>query len=94
MLDGAADGTPPLGSREALARWADVCGREFLALRRRVEHGRKTFLNEYGATNEAEFFAVATEFFFDRPTAMRQHELALYELLRDFYGQDPAERVG
>lgn len=92
MLDGVADGTPPLPDRAALRRWAEVCEREFTALRERAAHGRPTFLDEYGATNEAEFFAVATEFFFDKPAAMQHHEPELYALLRDFYNQDPARR--
>jgi len=92
MQDGAADGTPPLATRQEMARWVEVCEKEFLELRRSVKRGRKTFLNEYGATNEAEFFAVATEFFFDRPRAMQQREPALYGVLRAFYQQDPAAR--
>ena len=49
-------------------------------------------LQPYGATNPAEFFAVATEAFFDVPGALVQHEPALYALLRDFYVQDPVAR--
>jgi Mlc titration factor MtfA (ptsG expression regulator) len=94
MLDGAADGTPPLANRAEIARWVDVCGAAFNALRARVERGEPSFLDVYGATNEAEFFAVATEYFFDRPVEMRDHEPDLYALLRDFYGQDPAARSG
>jgi Mlc titration factor MtfA (ptsG expression regulator) len=92
MLDGAADGTPILESREAMNRWVDVCSNEFNSLRERVHKGKKTFLDAYGATNEAEFFAVATEFFFDKPVRMEEEEAELFDLLRDFYGQDPAER--
>lgn len=92
MLDGAADGTPPRASRAELKRWADVCSRAFLELRERVAAGKATFLDGYGATNEAEFFAVATEFFFDRPVATLQREPELYAVLRDFYQQDPASR--
>jgi Mlc titration factor MtfA (ptsG expression regulator) len=92
MQDGAADGTPPRETREELRRWAEVCGKAFLNLRDRVSRGKSTFLDQYGATNEAEFFAVATEFFFDKPMAMQRHEPDLYGLLRDFYGQDPATR--
>lgn len=92
MLDGAADGTPPLGSREAMHRWIEICDREFKQLRSRVGKGQRTFLDAYGATNEAEFFAVATEYFFDAPREMEKHEAELYALLRDFYQQDPAER--
>ncbi|HJO22780.1 MAG: zinc-dependent peptidase [Myxococcota bacterium] len=93
MLDGSVDGTPPLGSREEIRRWAEVCEREFNDLRSRVTRGKATFLDQYGATNEAEFFAVATEFFFDKPSAMKRHEPELYELLQNFYAQDTAARA-
>ena len=93
MLDGAADGTPILIDRDRLAEWVAVCSREFLRLRRLAETGQKTFLDAYGATNEAEFFAVATEEFFDRPLALQQHAPDLYDVLRAYYNQDPAERV-
>lgn len=93
MLDGAADGTPPLGSREQTERWARVCAAAFEGLRARLAKGQKTFLDAYGATNEAEFFAVATEFFFDRPEQMSEREPDLYDVMRDFYRQDPAERA-
>jgi Mlc titration factor MtfA (ptsG expression regulator) len=92
MLDGDADGTPPLASRAERARWHEVCERAFLALRERAAHGRRSFIDDYGATNEAEFFAVATESFFDRPEELERAEPALYALLRDFYRQDPAAR--
>jgi Mlc titration factor MtfA (ptsG expression regulator) len=50
-------------------------------------------LDRYGATNEAEFFAVATESFFEKPLQMEKRHPELYGLLRDYYGQDPAERL-
>ena len=92
-LDGAADGTPPIASKEQFAEWVIVCSREFLRLRRITEKGHKTFLNSYGATNEAEFFAVATEEFFDRPVALKEHSPDLYRVLSSYYNQDPAGRV-
>ena len=70
-----------------------VCSREFLRLRRLTEKGHKTFLDAYGATNEAEFFAVATEEFFDRPRALQKHSPDLYRVLSAYYRQDPAARV-
>jgi Mlc titration factor MtfA (ptsG expression regulator) len=91
MLDGAANGTPPLDSRARYQTWARVCEKEFLRLRAETEKGKHTFLDAYGATNEAEFFAVITEEFFDRPLALRQHHRELYDLLKDFYRQDPAQ---
>ncbi len=93
MLDGLADGTPPLHGREEIRRWAEVCSREYLALRDRVAQGKPGLLDAYGATNEAEFFAVATEEFFDRPVALRTRHPELYEVLQGFYRQDPAARI-
>lgn len=90
MLDGHADGTPPLATREQRTRWHDVCERAFLDLRTRSEHGTPTFLDTYGAVDEAEFFAVATEHFFEQPRALRAADPALYEVLSAFYRQDPA----
>jgi len=93
MLDGAADGTPPLADSDQFAEWVAVCTREFLRLRALAGKGHKTFLDAYGATNEAEFFAVATEEFFDRPVALNAHAPDLYHVLSSYYRQDPAERV-
>ncbi|MEZ4650236.1 MAG: zinc-dependent peptidase [Candidatus Eisenbacteria bacterium] len=90
QADGTSDGTPNLGHRHSrYVAWANVLGHEFLELRRDLAEGRRTWLNAYGATNEAEFFAVATEFFFERPIAMRQKEPELYAELKSFYGLDP-----
>ena len=93
MLDGAADGTPPLADRDQLDEWVAVCSHEFLRLRKLAENGHKTFLDSYGAENEAEFFAVATEEFFDRPLALQKHAPDLYHVLSAYYHQDPAARV-
>jgi Mlc titration factor MtfA (ptsG expression regulator) len=93
MLDGAADGTPILADREQFAEWVAVCSFEFLRLRRLAEQGHKTFLDAYAAVNEAEFFAVATEEFFDRPRALRKHAPDLYRVLSAYYRQDPAGRA-
>jgi len=92
MLDGAVDGTPPLASRQAIARWTEVCGSEYKDLRASLRLNKKSFLNAYAATNEAEFFAVATEQFFNMPSAMLKAEPELYSVLRDFYQQDTAAR--
>ena len=93
MLDGTADGTPPLAGREQMDQWITVCNREFIRLRALAAKGQKTFLDAYGTTNEAEFFAVATEEFFDRPLRLQQHAPDLYRVLGSYYGQDPAARV-
>jgi Mlc titration factor MtfA (ptsG expression regulator) len=93
MLDGAADGTPPLVEREQLDEWVAVCSREFLRLQGLAGKGHGTFLDSYAAKNEAEFFAVATEEFFDRPLPLQKHAPDLYRVLCSYYRQDPAERA-
>lgn len=88
MLDGITDGTPPLGDEARAERWRTVCTAAF----ERVRSG-DSVLRAYAATNPAEFFAVATEMFFNRPADLSEHEPDLYSELRSFYGQDPAARV-
>ncbi len=88
MLDGLTDGTPPLGDDAATAKWADICSQAYA----RVQAG-ESVLRSYAATNIAEFFAVATEAFFNRPHLLAEHEPALYHELRTFYGQEPTRRV-
>ena len=57
-------------------------------------NGIESFLNAYGATSEAEFFAVATEQFFDQPSLMIKNAPDLYRVLQEYYRQDPALRAG
>ncbi|MGE3173820.1 MAG: zinc-dependent peptidase [Planctomycetota bacterium] len=90
MLDGAADGAPPQPGRAALQRWAQVMTAEFERLRRANDRGVPTLLDSYGAVNPAEFFAVATECFFERGAALRQRHPELYDVMRQWYRQDPA----
>ena len=93
MLDGQVSGTPTLPNRQAVREWIMVCQREFESLKTRSAAGFDTFLDPYGATNVGEFFAVATEYFFDKPIAMEEGHEELYGVLADFYGQDPAARA-
>ena len=94
FLDGAADGTPPLDSRDDYRTWTAVCSAAFLALRRATEDAESTgVLRTYGAVDEAEFFAVATEAFFEKPRALRDEQPALYDVLARFYRLDLASRA-
>jgi Mlc titration factor MtfA (ptsG expression regulator) len=94
LLDGWADGTPSLARRDEYEAWNAVTKREFAALRADVARDRPTLLGDYAATDPAEFFAVATEVFFERPRALRDRHPDLYRRLSGFYRQDPAERDG
>jgi Mlc titration factor MtfA (ptsG expression regulator) len=91
MEDGWADGAPPLERRAMYGPWARVLGAEFQALQ---EARGKSVLDRYGATNPAEFFAVATEAFFEKPLQLRNKHPELYEELALYYRQDPAKRFG
>ena len=71
MLDGWVDGMPPLRSRAQATEWQRVMTDEYERLRAASDEGRATLLDEYGATNPGEFFAVATEFFFERSVELR-----------------------
>ncbi len=93
MLDGMADGTPPLQDRAEYRDWVKTCTDEYLRLKHRTREGKRSFLDAYGATNEAEFFAVATEQFFDQPRLMLDHAPDLYRVLKHYYRQDPVLRV-
>jgi MtfA peptidase len=73
--------------------WARVLSDEYQQLRRDSEQGRTNVLDEYGATNPAEFFAVATECFFEKPIQLRRVHPQLYEELKAYYRQDPASFV-
>jgi Mlc titration factor MtfA (ptsG expression regulator) len=89
MRDDIVDGTPRL-ERGDLDEWVAVCTEAYSALRAGID---RTPLQAYGATNPAEFFAVATEAFFDVPLALERHEPKLYEVMHHFYNQDPAARA-
>lgn len=90
MLDGITDGTPLLEDDADRQRWVEVCTTAYDAVRA----DGSPVLRPYAGTNPAEFFAVATEVFFNRPLEVREHEPALYAELSAFYRQDPATRVG
>ena len=87
---GMFDGTPEIDDRSARARWIRVCTAEYRRLRRRDEPD--PVLRAYASVSPSEFFAVATETFFQRPVAFAEHKPELYDVLRDFYRQDPAAR--
>src|SRR5260221_8432764 len=93
MLDRSTNGTPPLASQEQRLRWHEVMTAEYERLVEDAERGHATLLDTYGASNEAEFFAVATECFFDCPQELRDEHPQLYALLCEYFRQDPAARL-
>jgi Mlc titration factor MtfA (ptsG expression regulator) len=89
--DGLADGAPKLGPRSAYSLWASVLSKEYEVLKRKKAKGRKTLMDKYGATNPAEFFAVATETFFEKPEQLKEKHPELYDELHSFYNVYPEE---
>jgi Mlc titration factor MtfA (ptsG expression regulator) len=90
--DGAADGAPALGQRARYTAWARVLGVEFKQLVDDVDKHRQNDIDAYAATSPAEFFAVVTEMFFEKPEGLQRRHPELYEQLALFYRQDPAAR--
>jgi hypothetical protein len=70
--------------------WSRILGREYAALKKDVAAGRTTVLDSYAATSPAEFFAVATECFFEVPLLLKTKHPELYAELKLYYKQDPA----
>ena len=93
MLDGAADGTPPLHPDMVLRTWIDSFTETYNYLRQRIERHHRTKIDPYAAENPAEFFAVVSEEFFGAPEQLHQYHAGIYQQLRLFYRQDPLQRL-
>jgi hypothetical protein len=91
---GAMNGAPPLDGPIRYESWARVLGAEFAALSERLQQGLASDVDPYGATSPAEFFAVNTEMFFERPAQLARRHPDLYAELVAFYRQDPAALQG
>ncbi len=89
MANGVIDGTPPMSSAEQAREWneAMTSAREHLVESLRLGTGAP--LRRYALTNPAEFFAVATECFFERPNDLDEWDPDLYRVLARWYRQDP-----
>jgi Mlc titration factor MtfA (ptsG expression regulator) len=88
---GSTNGAPILGSPERYRSWSDTLGRDFALLRRDTAWGQRDVLDPYGATNPAEFFAVATETFFEVPHALAARHPALYAEFMAYFRVDPRD---
>lgn len=89
--DNHTDGVPVLDHRKHYAQWQEVFSENYTQLLKDVKRRRKTVLDDYAATNPAEFFAVATESFFEESIKLRDRHPDLYQVLSQYYKQDPAQ---
>lgn len=94
MLNGDANGMPPLHSDMVRQQWTEALSRAFQHLQQQLEHHYPPDIDPYAATNPAEFFAVVSEYFFTDPHRLMQRYPAVYEQLMLFYRQDPMQRAG
>jgi Mlc titration factor MtfA (ptsG expression regulator) len=88
---GRANGAPYLGNPASYQEWSEVLSRHYENLRMRAMYRMETVMDPYGATNPAEFFAVATETFFEKPYQMAEHHAELYAEFLKYYRVDPRQ---
>ncbi len=90
-LDGQTDGAPPMTDYQFEKKWYRVTQDEYRTLLELAHRGEDTLLDHYGATNRAEFFAVAVECFFTQPHELAHEHAELHSVLTRLFGQDPRE---
>ena len=88
---GHADGAPLLAGKSSYRSWAGALSQEFEELQNDSRYSRRSLMDQYGATNPAEFFAVATETFFEKPRQMAKNHADLFKVLKDYYRIDPGD---
>lgn len=91
QVDGVADGVPELHGSGSYRAWAQVFSEAYDKFTRKLGRGKRTVIDDYGATNPAEFFAVATETFYEKPKQLRKQYPDLYQQLKGYYQVDPLD---
>jgi Mlc titration factor MtfA (ptsG expression regulator) len=91
QADGAADGVPELSGAGSYREWSMVFGQAFDRFQKKLDKGRRTVIDPYGGTNPAEFFAVATETFYEKPKQLSEHYPQVYQQLCSYYRVDPLD---
>jgi len=94
QVDGSADGVPELANTGCYREWASVFSTAFDRFQTKLDKGRRTVIDPYGATNPAEFFAVLTETFYEKPKQLKKNYPKVYEQLSTYYRVDPLEWDG
>jgi Mlc titration factor MtfA (ptsG expression regulator) len=89
--DGRSDGAPILPNCSSYSAWARVLSKEYDELQQKAKKHISDVMDFYGATNPAEFFAVATETFFEKSRQLKEKHPELYEELKEYYKLDPAQ---
>jgi Mlc titration factor MtfA (ptsG expression regulator) len=95
LLDGKINGRPALHDGMSVDEWQSVFSVAFKDLSRRARRrtGKKSRIDSYAVESDSEFFAVASEYFFEQPRVLKSEYAEVYRLLSEFYKQDPAARL-
>ena len=93
MANGGADGLPPLPAGMSVEDWAHEFGAAYDALCRQLDMGLPTVLDPYAAEHPAEFFAVASEAFFETPRELRTAYPTVHAQMVRFFGLNPAANL-
>lgn len=93
MLNGSANGMPPLHHDMDRKRWTEAFSSAFEHIQTQLSNGNYTEINSYAATDPAEFFAVTSEYFFTAPGILFKHYTSIYEQLSLYYRQDPLTSI-
>ncbi len=89
MLNGSANGLPPLHKDMLIAHWAKIFNEAYADLQRRLQEDDLIPIHPYAQTSPAEFFAVFSEYFFEKPEIILENYPEVYKLLVKFYRQNP-----
>lgn len=93
MRNGRANGFPPLHKGMSAQQWSEVFNKAYADFEARIQQHKSIPIDQYAATSAAEFFAVFTELFFEKPLIIKQYYPKIYELLVKFYHQDPIASI-
>ena len=93
MINGVANGYPPLHKNMDKSLWSKNFQRAYEDLNHRINTGKKTVIDNYAATEPAEFFAVLSEVFFERPEQLKVIYPDIYQHLIDFFRQNPLKAL-
>jgi hypothetical protein len=91
MANGEVDGMPALHAGMRREDWIAAFAPAYADFCRRVDAGEDTAIDPYAAEHPSEFFAVASEVFFEAPDLLQDEYPAVYDQLRSFYRQDPLQ---
>lgn len=93
VLNGRTNGFPPLHRGMDPAKWSEALNNAYEDLQERYAAGKKISIDDYAISSPAEFFAVFSEVFFERPNVVDSYYPAVYEQFKQFYRQDPLIRL-